>query len=154
MPFSTPYHRWHVPIPEGDFGPTDIKDEWSQMLAQSRDETWWQGGRDLQELVSVEQGSHCGIDSVRKKANHPSEQTVIIVHLWTLERWVCMTSSHMLTLRKWLSAAPSHAVKFCIIAITPQPSDLLHTIIWVPIPCNALLHDWYVQPLGQDKWSH
>lgn len=39
MSLSTSYRRWYVPIPEGDLGPTDVKDKRGQVFTQSRDET-------------------------------------------------------------------------------------------------------------------
>lgn len=121
------------------------------MLAQPRDETWWQGGWDLQELVSIEQGSHCGIESVGKKVGNPSKQIAITVQepldtskMGLHDRQLWVNNLKFYHVRKWLSAAHSHTVKFCIITSTLQPSDLLHTIIWMLVPCNALLQDRYI----------
>lgn len=63
----TPYHRCHVPIPEGDPGPRHVEDQRRQVFPQPRNETGGQGGGDLQELVCEEEGCDGGVQPARQK---------------------------------------------------------------------------------------
>lgn len=66
-----PYRRRHVSGPHGESVPVDIMEESGAVFAQAVDELTGEGGGQLQELISVEEGSHGGVQTKMKKAGRP-----------------------------------------------------------------------------------
>lgn len=58
-----PYHRGDISGPHGEGVPMDIMEEWRAMLSQAVDEGAGQGGGHLEELIRVEERSHCGVQA-------------------------------------------------------------------------------------------
>ena len=61
------YHGRHVSGPHGQGGPMDVMQEGGAVLPQAVDEAAGQGAGELDELIRVEERSHCGVKTGKKK---------------------------------------------------------------------------------------
>ena len=61
------YRRRDVSGPHGERVPVDVVKEGGAMFSQAVDELTGQGGGELEELIGIEERSHCGVQTNREQ---------------------------------------------------------------------------------------